>query len=446
MTTIKQTLAGIAAAGSLAGGGSIVVDNQINPYETVGTTLQIQDMGILPEAGRQRVVLDTTKPKMTLEKWNGEVAMGITYNGMTANTAGTRPFLSKNVEWSDGNQTMQVMPLEASPMMEDGGYEINIILNSPPPSNVFSFSVAGADKLDFLYQTPIKKPGWICTETKCIDSNGEPVLSWQENVAGSYAVYYKGHKNHRIGSTNYATGKAYHIYRPLITDATGATVWAELFYSEGVLTVTVPQTFLNSATYPVTVDPIIGQTSCGAFAGMTIAQVSGSISRRNGITATMTETGSLSKISICLIMNNTNRNVDASVFLNTENTVTDSLNQIAMVERLAFAVTTTGTFYDFTAANESLSAINYALNVVGKPDSTAFNNTIIMNDNGGSGSQYSEDFASYPASKESPWTVADAAQTQIPGFYLTYTTGSKPTGVLINNGSIKIKNGRINVN
>lgn len=248
--TPKKIAAGIAAAGVLAGGGAIATDQAINPYDSVGTTLQAETVSTLPQAGTDKAIMDTTKPKMTLEKWNGEVAMGVTYEGMQA--TGARPFLSKNVEWSDGNQTMQVVPLEASSTMEDGGYEINVILNAPPASNVFHFSIDGADNLNFYYQ-----PALAPEEVK----DG---LSRPDNVVGSYAVYYKDHANHKVGSTNYATGKAYHIFRPLVTDAKSAKVWAELSYSNGVLIVTVPQSFLDAAVYPVNVDPTFGYTTQGA--------------------------------------------------------------------------------------------------------------------------------------------------------------------------------------
>lgn len=82
-------------------------------------------------------------------------------------------------------------------------------------------------------------------------------------MVGSYAVYYKNHANHIEGQTNYATGKAYHIFRPKVYDDNGAEVWAEMSYNNGVLTVTVPQVFLDTANYPVIVDPTFGYTTIG---------------------------------------------------------------------------------------------------------------------------------------------------------------------------------------
>lgn len=246
---VKKIAAGIGATTILAGGGVVTADQLQNPYTEVASTLQIDAMSTLPEAGTTKIIADETVPKVTLKKWNGEVAMGVTYQGISA--PGSRPFLSKNVEWSDANQTMQAVPLNASATMADGGMEINILLNSAPTSNLFTFAITGAENLDFFYQPPL-------TADEIKNGDRRP-----DNVVGSYAVYYKNHANHIEGQTNYATGKAYHIFRPLVTDAKGNAVWADLSYSNGVLTVTVPQSFLDDAVYPVKVDPTFGYTTQG---------------------------------------------------------------------------------------------------------------------------------------------------------------------------------------
>ena len=82
---------------------------------------------------------------------------------------------------------------------------------------------------------------------------------------GSYAVYHKTLKNHRIGGTNYETGKAFHVYRPQVWSLSSSSTkeWAELSYNNGSLCVTVPQTFLDGADYPVRVDPTFGYTTVG---------------------------------------------------------------------------------------------------------------------------------------------------------------------------------------
>jgi len=53
------------------------------------------------------------------------------------------------------------------------------------------------------------------------------------------------------GGKFYRSGKVGMIYRPKLTDAIGATVWADLLIAADVLTVTIPQAFLDSAVYPI---------------------------------------------------------------------------------------------------------------------------------------------------------------------------------------------------
>ena len=80
----------------------------------------------------------------------------------------------------------------------------------------------------------------------------------QRNVVGSYAVYHETNRNN-----NYKTGKVFHIYRPQVKDSKGNTIWGELSIVGNVLSVTVDQTWLDKANYPVVIDPTIGYTSIG---------------------------------------------------------------------------------------------------------------------------------------------------------------------------------------
>jgi hypothetical protein len=85
--------------------------------------------------------------------------------------------------------------------MEDGGFEIEIILQEKPKSNVFAFQIEAAQDLDFFDQ-PKLSPEEIA------EGAVRP-----ENANGSNAVYPKTKANHRVGDTLYSTGKACHTYR-----------------------------------------------------------------------------------------------------------------------------------------------------------------------------------------------------------------------------------------
>lgn len=276
---IKPLVIGVLALGTIGTGGIATLDASINPYRSIGDTLDIQKVSTIPHSGTIDSIVDTSQPKIILNKWGGQVSLGVTYTGIPDNTTGLRPFLSKSVQWKSGSQTMEAMPIDATTTMEDGGMEINLNLASKPSTNIFSFQLDNYQDLNFYYQAPLwqeaglKSPTENCTNTHCLHDQDGADSSMSDNVVGSYAVYYKNHSGHVEGDINYGTGKAYQIYRPLVTDSNGSTTWANLSYSSGILTVTVPESFLDTAIYPVKVDPTFGYTTVG---GTAVAQTSAS--------------------------------------------------------------------------------------------------------------------------------------------------------------------------
>src|SRR5205085_2722515 len=98
--------------------------------------------------------------------------------------------------------------------------------------------------------------------TKGLDFIYQPELTSEEekegcvrpdNVVGSYAIFTSEEKINRVGGKEYKSGKVGHIYRPRIEDANGEKVWGELNIDtkNGVLSVEIPQVFLDKASYPV---------------------------------------------------------------------------------------------------------------------------------------------------------------------------------------------------
>lgn len=145
----------------------------------------------------------------------------------------------------------------------DNGYEFEFVLKNKPASNVVSSPIE-TKNLDFYYQPALnaQTSDPSCTATDCGNEHRP------ENVVGSYAVYYANNLRGDytgVGGQNYKTGKAFQIYRPKAIDAAGNWTWCDLRVdaAAGVLSVTVPQKFLNTASYPVTVDPTFGYTTVG---------------------------------------------------------------------------------------------------------------------------------------------------------------------------------------
>lgn len=248
MDSLKKIKLTAGLSATLLLGGGVAIDERIDPYEDKGTKLEIVAESILENAGTNKVELEKARPAVTLSKWNDEAGMTVVYDKVKGQ--GSRQLFTDRMEWKDAKEEVHAYPLPAGEGMEDGGFEIEVVLNEKPDTNVFDFKIEGADELDFWYQS--------------LESCTEENIFCPENVIGSYAVYHKTKANHIVGETNYATGKAFHIFRPKAIDANGVEQWAELSYFDGVLTVTVPQDWLEQATYPVRVDPTFGRTTIGA--------------------------------------------------------------------------------------------------------------------------------------------------------------------------------------
>ena len=128
-------------------------------------------------------------------------------------------------------------------LLDGERFEYDCILNKEPDSNTISIFIDGWGNFDFLRQP---------------DTTGPEILR------GSYAVYKKecvvNSRKYHVG-----TGKICHIHRPKIIDSRGREVWGELSIDKGVMAITIPEKWLGQAKYPVTVDPVFGTSTIGAY-------------------------------------------------------------------------------------------------------------------------------------------------------------------------------------
>lgn len=152
------------------------------------------------------------------------------------------------------------------------------VLNEKPATNKWSLKIADAGQFDYFYQTPLaelsaKIPGsrieyvtedgkehihLIYPEGGSLIMDGRPL-----DVDGSIAVYHKTKKNHCLGGVNYETGKALHILRPKAIDKNGKWVWCDIQVKDDIYTRTTPQSFLDSAAYPVIINDNFGTGTYG---------------------------------------------------------------------------------------------------------------------------------------------------------------------------------------
>jgi len=224
------------------------------------------------------------KPQVKIQRWDNEVNFSMRaeekLNAIVEEKKGIIKYITSDYE---------VHQYEKPEVSEDGGFEFEWVLNKKPESNILKATIQ-TKGLDFFYQPEL-------TQEEIENGAERP-----ENVIGSYAVYHKTKKNNIVGEQEYKTGKFCHIYRPKAIDKNGVENWCELNINEevGELTVTVPQDFLDNASYPVIVDPTFGYTSTG---GSITYVSSGSDTEAPGMKSGSALSGTLTAISAYMRVN-----------------------------------------------------------------------------------------------------------------------------------------------
>jgi len=195
-------------------------------------------------------------PQITLSKWDGECSL--TLSDLKLGTTGVigskdASLLATDrgtVTWVGTTADIVFYTNHTDAKGADDGFEFDIIFKKKPQTNqiVLNMETQG---LKFYYQ-----PELTLEEIAlgCI----RPA-----NVVGSYAVYHATRTNMHRGKADadkYKAGKAFHIYRPKVIDASGKEVWADL-HIDNKLTITIDQVWLDAAVYPISIDPNFGYES-----------------------------------------------------------------------------------------------------------------------------------------------------------------------------------------
>jgi len=282
----------------------------------------------------------------------------------------------------------------------EGGFKVDILLNEKPDTNRFCYAIEGAEDYDFFYQPPL-------TEDEIAEGAERP-----EEIVGSYAVYHKELKNHRVGSENYATGKVMHIPRPQVwelNDEENTKEWAELSYEGGELCVTARQEFIDEAEYPVRIDPTFGYTSLGASETQIQAD------RHHGRIGTVVGNGVIDSVSFGVRKDTNNRNFQGAVY--------DS--GLSLLSPQSGAVSITSTVMQFRTANISsgptVSAGTYYAAVL--VDAAATTNSVYRAyDAGGVSGDSITTTGVYPTWRNPFATVTN--ETDIFSIYATYTAAA----------------------
>lgn len=202
-------------------------------------------------------------PQAKIQRWDNEVNFSLRYKDGEGEKSESVESKDDTLVWSKGQKEVHIY--EKPEVAEDGGLEIEVVLKEKPISNVIEFSIE-TKGLDFFYQPELE------------DSEVEEVVEREkisieeakrryrpENIVGSYAVYHS-EKQGNYTNVEYKTGKFCHIYRPLVKDSKGSEIWGKLNVDveNKLLTITIDEKWLESAVYPVIVDPTFGYSSIGA--------------------------------------------------------------------------------------------------------------------------------------------------------------------------------------
>lgn len=216
----------------------------------------------------------SASPYIDIKKWGGDAALRV----KIPHSVGSEKELKNNkLKFSNSRFDVEFYPKPPEEksedaagtsynftINEDGGIEFDLVLKEDPQENVFEFPVE-ENGLKFYYQSPLnpEHPTW-----EDEDGDGEADSFRPEMVIGSYAVYYEEQEStvkEALVGEKYKAGKAFHIYRPKVTDASGNEVWGELNWDEEnkILRVSVDRVWLDNAAYPVRIDPNIGYETAG---------------------------------------------------------------------------------------------------------------------------------------------------------------------------------------
>ena len=203
----------------------------------------IDENAIQAEVGNK--TLDEFVPELTLRKWDDEVNFKVKYKHNEKKKDQKVDIENKKIKWSGKKTEVLYYDIKKGELLHDkvlehDVFEVEVLLLEKPNTNIVGFDIE-TKGLKFYYQPEL-------TQKEKDDGAFRP-----ENVIGSYAVYHESKQGDysKMGLKNYRAGKAFHIYRPKIIDSDGTEVWGELNITDNLLTVEIPQEFLDNAVYPV---------------------------------------------------------------------------------------------------------------------------------------------------------------------------------------------------
>lgn len=181
---------------------------------------------------------DKFMPNINMSKWADEAWLNLNHSATIVSSE--KETLIKNVI------RLEVENLIHKYYVKDGKLEWEVEFKQKPLSNILEFDLQYSEGLEFYYQPELTPWGTIRPKE-------------EEHIIDSYAIYHNQKNN------KYKTGKFCHWFRNKITDANGKWSWVDKFeIKNGKAKIYLPFEFMETAKYPVVLDPNLGYSTQGA--------------------------------------------------------------------------------------------------------------------------------------------------------------------------------------
>jgi hypothetical protein len=336
-------------------------------------------------------------PQAKVMRWDNEVNLSVRLVHDEANPAVARK--GDKVQWKGKKKAADFYEIAPNEQFPEGASEVEITLFERPENDRVQFTL-NTKGVRFAYQ-----PELTAEEV-------EAGFFRPENVVGSYAVFTDEDKVNIAGGKLYRSGKVGHIYRPRIEDSAGKWTWGDLNIENGILTVTIPQEFLDNATYPIlhAAGLTFGYTSIGGTLIAIAAYWTGANGRQYGHKATPSN-GEIDSVTYYGNSNSGSLNTKAMVWLGSDGTVV--ANGVSPV----VAVNTTPSWWTANYSSKpTITAQAYFLGAVAQGTSDSFSARSDTETNGGNFHQAAIDFYTTPT------TLGSNLGTNVKfSVYATYT-------------------------
>lgn len=331
------------------------------------------------------------EPQMKMSRFGNEANISVRLQGLPVDDRKKIRQTPSMVEYGDNKKKMRTY------LKDDNNWEFEWVLYEKPASMVEELTMQ-IKNCDFFYQPPLNEEitpgeGETVTATHHYDKDGNVLAHRPEDIVGSYAVYLSRGKCWNRQSPNmamwyslqdefksresgnepkaffahldsrmkleaeiskyarlsapellynktYMTGKFCHIYRPKLIDANGNESWADIDIDreKAEMTITYNKDFLDTAAYPVVVDPTFGYTSIGG------SNSNANTPRIIGMLGNPGESGTVSKISAYTRISSGSINCKGALYLKSDDSLVSPQSDETSVD-------TTAQLWDFNVSS-----------------------------------------------------------------------------------------------